>query len=310
MKTIKNNIHLYFVALTVLVLVESCRKLDTVVDLKIDEKQNLLVVNSIFTNDSIITVDISKTSNYFSTQTNDSISGAICQLYINGTYSETLLDKGNGTYTTTLKAVAGNSYELKVSANGFKSVTAQTQLPSLTVLVDAQTYADSVNGKFNFTVKDIDNSRNYYTISLLLVPKDSLGNYNVLKKGQILSLNQQKQSNNQEAFFDLFGNSSQEYSAWNYEFDDEMYNQQQLTYSLNYTEFYYVDSNETIPLLKRFVYLKNVSAEMYNYKKTLQKQQDNANNAFAEPVQIYNNITGGLGIFAGYSQVIREVKRK
>lgn len=38
----------------------------------------------------------------------------------------------------------------------------------------------------------------------------------------------------------------------------------------------------------------------FNYNRTLRQQERNGENPFAEPVLIYSNVRGGLGVFAGY----------
>lgn len=46
----------------------------------------------------------------------------------------------------------------------------------------------------------------------------------------------------------------------------------------------------------------------YQYQHSIEKQQDSDGNPFAEPVVIYSNIKGGVGIFAAYNQM--EVSKK
>ena len=51
-----------------------------------------------------------------------------------------------------------------------------------------------------------------------------------------------------------------------------------------------------------YVVLRTVTEEYYQYIYTRDLQVSVEDNPFAQPVQIYDNIDGGLGIFAGYSQ--------
>jgi len=83
------------------------------------------------------------------------------------------------------------------------------------------------------------------------------------------------------------------------------------------TEFFFTDafftddafSGESISLELSASYPSSPTAiqyvscteEYYLYKLTLQNFYENNGNPFAQPVQIYSNIEGGLGIFAGYS---------
>jgi hypothetical protein len=50
-----------------------------------------------------------------------------------------------------------------------------------------------------------------------------------------------------------------------------------------------------------YVVLLSVSESYFRYLKATEFQENNEDNPFATPVQVYNNIENGLGIFAGYS---------
>lgn len=56
------------------------------------------------------------------------------------------------------------------------------------------------------------------------------------------------------------------------------------------------------------VELFHISKEYYNYYKTLQTQGSTQDDIFAEPTQIYTNIEGGLGVFAGASLSTQYIK--
>lgn len=55
------------------------------------------------------------------------------------------------------------------------------------------------------------------------------------------------------------------------------------------------------------VLLRTVTEEYYDYFYTRDLQASVENNPFAQPVQVFDNIEGGLGIFAGYSQIEKKV---
>jgi hypothetical protein len=48
--------------------------------------------------------------------------------------------------------------------------------------------------------------------------------------------------------------------------------------------------------------LRTVSEDYYRYKSTYSLQLDTSGDPFAQPVNVYNNIENGFGIFAGFSQ--------
>ena len=65
--------------------------------------------------------------------------------------------------------------------------------------------------------------------------------------------------------------------------------------------FTYFGSFEAIKKL-RFE-LRTVSEEYYNFHVSKRKQELIANDEFAEPIVLFNNIEGGLGLFGGFSSV-------
>ena len=58
------------------------------------------------------------------------------------------------------------------------------------------------------------------------------------------------------------------------------------------------------------VVLRTTTEEYYNYNYTRDLQASVENNPFAQPVQVFDNVEGGLGVFAGYSQIEKEVTIK
>ena len=58
------------------------------------------------------------------------------------------------------------------------------------------------------------------------------------------------------------------------------------------------------------VVLRTTTEEYYNYHYTRDLQASVESNPFAQPVQVFDNIEGGLGVFAGYSQTEKEVTIK
>ncbi len=67
---------------------------------------------------------------------------------------------------------------------------------------------------------------------------------------------------------------------------------------------------DTVNQFTFYALLRTTTKEYYDYHYTRDLQASVENNPFAQPVQVLNNIEGGLGIFAGYSQVEQEVTIK
>ena len=69
-------------------------------------------------------------------------------------------------------------------------------------------------------------------------------------------------------------------------------------------------ADESFPSYELFALLRTTTEEYYNYNYTRDLQASVENNPFAQPVQVYDNVENGLGIFAGYSQTEKEVTIK
>ena len=67
---------------------------------------------------------------------------------------------------------------------------------------------------------------------------------------------------------------------------------------------------DTVSKQTFYAILRTTTEEYYQYAVTQDLQAWVENNPFAQPVQTFENIEGGLGIFAGYSQVEKKVTIK
>jgi hypothetical protein len=78
-------------------------------------------------------------------------------------------------------------------------------------------------------------------------------------------------------------------------FNDEIFNGQSKSIRL---ELFNYNQDGTSYVVAE---LMHISKEYYDYYMTIQKQTSSQNDIFAEPTQLYTNIEGGIGIFAGAS---------
>lgn len=304
MKNIKNVIFTYLYISILLVILYSCRKLNTVAEIKIPEQENVLVLNSLFTNDSVLTVNVSQSADFFKKESPSFINNAVCKLYVNGNFEQDLFNTGNGNYRSGVIPSYGNSYELKISTQGFKEIIAKSSLPPEPVLVESKTYIDPAKNIFSFGIKEVANTKNYYSISLLVIETDSFGNYLQTYPLYLSAANNSNLGN-------IFGISDE--SAPEYYFESDISNGNDISdwFTIsNYNEGYSTDSDFIAPVKTYITVIKNISKEMFLYKQSFHEQLKNSSNPFAEPVLVYNNIMGGFGIFAGYSFKAFEVPSK
>jgi len=143
----------------------------------------------------------------------------------------------------------------------------------------------SMYGKVSLSFQDDAKVKNYYEIVIL--GKDSSINQTFNITSRVTTLDSERDSN-------FPGTIS---------FTDELFNGQELDLNI------FVNSYDT-PI----IVLKNVSRNYYEYKKSLEVHFYNQNvdreNIYelfkGDPVELYSNVTNGLGIFAGYTQDIKE----
>jgi hypothetical protein len=306
MKIIANKLTTIVATISILT---SCSKLNTVVDIKAPETPNVLVVNALFSNDSLLTVNVSKTANFFKAETPEIVTGALCKIYANDVFVENLSYTQNGYYKASFIPAHGVNYEIKIAAANFTDVSAKGAMPLKPSFSNVKCYVDSVNKIFNFVINDTDTAKNYYSITLMEQEFDKQGNFVAIRpvtfrsntdKGNPLA------SNDEEGEEIIY--------------EDALFNGKEFAKALAFRS----NANRgkgagphgggpqsnTTSKFNYFGILKNTSKEMYNYRKTLKTQDSNNGNPFAEPTQIYNNVTNGLGIFAGYSFELLPITKK
>jgi hypothetical protein len=194
--------------------------------------------------------------------------------------------------------VAGKTYSLKVSAPGFKEVTAECTVPEagfkgLSVSVDSsmstgnpwQPAQRQYHIKVNWT--DMSGQKNYYrtTADIEWQLVDTNGNYSSAES----DLNMVSGYNENHAGViddkDRDGNS---FTVEGIAF---------LSNTLNPT---------TIAIGQHItVYMLSTDEHYFKYHESISRYQ--GDNPFAEPVLTYNNIKNGLGIFAAYNEETKEI---
>ena len=87
-------------------------------------------------------------------------------------------------------------------------------------------------------------------------------------------------------------------------FNDEFFNGKSYRLTVKF-DSYLLNANPGYPV---YVKLTSVNEDFYLYKKTFAAHLNNQGNPFAEPVQVYNNIKNGFGIFGGFSSYTLRIR--
>lgn len=285
----------------------------TEVDLSDLRESPRFVVNGVAVAGESLRVSVTRTWFYTDDHPNVVIPDATVRLYVNGHYEETIpfvpgdtLFNAAGNYQAAFVPQVADRLRLEVSAPGYEAVHAETEVPQPSTLVDAKAVqevitADSTMKRISYAIcfQDAAEEENYYLFRLEegYLSEDSTYRWHVLHLDY--------------AEEPLFGQNSsaldqilfpQYLSGYDGRvFSDEAING--LPYTIHLQNTY---SYSGTPRTKRLrVRLYAISADYYKYLKTLQDQSDNsfANHlidaGLAEPIRVYSNIDGGLGIFGG-----------
>jgi hypothetical protein len=300
----------------------------------------LIVVNSYITTDSVISAHISESKFFLSDgYTYNDIDNATVALTVNGVFKENLKLEKIGIYRGTYKPVEGDLIRLVVKAPTKNDVSCEAKMdakPEIILPIDTSsvttdtrvdygyyyfsgsptvgdTLAIITSKKINYTLKFKDNGdvKNYYRLVVLTkefysdakITKDSvLYNY-YFSFDDIVSGNN---SNNDPMAF-----SGSSYNLYNV-FSDELFNGKDypLTFSTNVDVYHYMPNyKHGVRLNSRIevnIFLQSISRDYYLYLKSRQAASD-GNGLFSEPVQIHNNIEGGIGILGSYTSNMTKI---
>lgn len=262
------------------------------------------VVNCFFTNDSIFKVWIGITS--------DTLLATKPQLEVTKAYIKN--NKGNiinlhnvskNIYVSDSTAKKGIIYELIVETKDYGIISAQSSIPTDTITFVSnnikyfQNQFD-YNSQINIKYMDIANKPNYYQISLINKRFSSMSNDSFFN------------SISYKTISPIISKENINLNHYNlYCYTDKQYENQIIEIDL-FANIYKEYKSEVV------VIVKNTSKEYYLYCKSLSKYIENDPTGFdfenfiklnIDPtlIQIYSNINGGLGIFAGFNINIQNI---
>lgn len=275
-----------------IISVTSCEEIIT---MDFPEHKGKLVVNSLFTENKVITVYLFKSTSGYDTLP-DFIDSATVKLYKEGDFVENLTNIGSGEYRSNHLGEEGKLYEIEVSAEGFESVSAGDIIPRKTLIRD-YTYKQHAGyhqwgGEYStvdINFRDNRDIRNFYEIYAFLKSDTSyiepvIWSYTI--EDPVLT------SSELDAYTDVFI------------FTDSLIN------GRNYTLKVPLEYSADLPTFDFHVSLSSVSENYYRYKRSLKRHLFNQGGFEYElfqidmgnPVTLYSNINNGYGIFAAYNK--------
>jgi hypothetical protein len=200
------------------------------------------------------------------------------------------------------------TYTLKVSAAGFETVEAKSNVPQLVKIKKVtykkdgfKTLGDGGLGSGS-SIKDLlsiefddPNDENYYTIECIEYQRDTV----TQKKFQV----RKNFSINQKFDADVFSDGDYNTSLL---FTDEIFNGKSFVFKMgvytDYPQFFYSPNGNGSDLKKVIegydIRLHSISKGRFLFNNSLQAVYDNQGNPFGEPTPLYTNFDKGFGLFS------------
>ncbi len=261
--------------LIVMMTFTSCRK---VIDFEEEEIDPKIVVNSMFYEDSIPLISLVVSQSVLEDEEFTPIVNADVQLKntLNGVV-ENMIHIGNGQYKGDSILVGGVEYEVLVNATNFKAATGNTLVPHRIDNLQLDTM-NLFDNKLKVSFQSAT-SETYYEVFVTAI--DTFGYAS-----------------------SLFSNSTSPIFKDGFSFDDNTAYGIRFLFSnadyLNNTiemNFSFYEELSNYDSLK--VTLNTLSRDAYLYEKTVDAYFYSQDDPFAQPVQVYSNVNGGLGVVSG-----------
>ena len=315
----------FFVSILLMI---SCEK---EIEFSSTKTEPIVTLNGVLMTDTTFSIHLSK-SRFFldSSRGFPSIEDADVIL-TSGEHTEHMKHIGNGNYTSDKIFQTGDRVELKATIPGFPAVSASASIPTkphVSEIITEKNYSESTlqqwnydgpidigvavyqDVKFKLPITDVGKENNYYRLVVLKVEHylqntqqsylsyftDAVFNTDISED----FFGMEGQSNAYNIFSDVLFNGS----TYNLTFNDRIFKEVRL-----FPEYEEYDYQYTIP--DRVVYhleIQQLSYEYFMYLKTRNAENNNDDNPFMEPIQIFSNVENGTGILGSAAITKRVVE--
>lgn len=265
--------------ITLIVLIASCTKEVTI---DIINPESKIVVNSYFSPQDSLLVNISKSISILAEDTLNYIKNAEVELFHGISSIGKLIYDQKGFYTLPDKLIPNGEYSISVSVPGLKTVSSHDTIPAQTPILRLDTI--SINNEFLYCeirFQDIPQTENYYLL-------DITSKYPVLNNDSIISKYVELIVSD-----NIVENGSMGDKCKRIFFSDEKIKDTEYELSFILEKELLLNSvnsgSNTI-----YINFKTISAAYYKYAKTYYEAQ-------TRQMDVYTNIVNGYGIFGGFN---------
>jgi hypothetical protein len=282
------------------IIITSCQK--TRDDL-LPKGRSQMYFQSILTPDSSIRVIVGKTVGIH--DDNSPVNDAIVLAYINNVFADTLQFIENGIYESWIKPEIYDSVRIEVISSG--RMSGETIIPAPAYVINTSyvcsTYYYALDqeyhGTLSFSIEDDPETENYYEMLIYNREEFSGGNYRIYSKVSDYYIFKPD--------IIIQNEGDWEFKPTTLFFSDKLFSGKTGNFS-----FIMLASDK-----HGYITLRSISKEYYYYRKFYTRHAYNAqlhsdgirNLLFTgEPLDMYTNIQGGLGVCAAYSSTVTKIE--
>lgn len=271
-----------------------CSSCEKIIEFDEEDAEPVLTISCFISDVDSTYLDIGSSVSILSSDDPEFVFNSTATLFSNGENlgDFELTNPSSGKYTFPVILQEIDEYEVKVSSVDFDDISAITSIPSKPQDLEVEVLEINSSGATEMRLKFIDNpATNDYYQMFVGFSSGQESDFFITEFG----------SNSEYLISEDFGFSIGD--DLNYFIDRAIFSDQLFANEEVIIDFeLFVSGNEMVS-----VQLVKSSEEYYNYFKSIYTFQ-NSGGPFSQPVQVFDNVTNGLGVFAGYSYELVEIE--
>jgi hypothetical protein len=279
------------------------------IDFHIPDDELFVVMNSVVNTDSLVKVNLSRSKNVLDTTSIPYVSNAQVSLYEDNVFIETLTYQSEGFYSSfSTKVKPGKEYKIVASIENEPELRAVCAIPEPVRITSLDTLMITGQGSMYsyinsmaciITIDDPSGIQNYYGLKVYR----KLINYYDPTDSVDLIESVEFSSDDRIFEFYRFGGylnpfildpNADDFTGTAAFFSDNLLDGKKFSVRINIDNYGIFDGTY-------YFCVSSLSQSYYLYMQSLAQYNQADGNPFSEPVQVYSNISNGLGIFGGYS---------